>query len=155
VLSAPGMDPGAQPRPDDWLEEVKERLESSSLSAEQREELSSRVRHKLIVSADQVQAGSVKTEKIEARGLDYVGKVRIIEQAVRSGSSLLEIIERTEDGAPRRRLVEPTEMQKHDGELILVGEELPDRSPVELLVRKLGLVRRVRTGLVKRRPNRR
>ncbi len=155
VLSAPGKEPVEQPRPDDWLEGVRERLESSSLSAEQREELSSRIRQKLIVSADQVQAGSVKTEKIEARGLDYVGKVRIIEQAVRSGSSLLEIIERTEDGAPRRRLVEPTEMQKHDGELILVGEELPDRSPIELLVRKLGLVRRVRTGLVKRRPSRR
>lgn len=155
VLSSPATTSPDSQSSDEWLADVTERLESSSLSAEQREELATRVRQKLIVSADQVQAGSVKTEKIEARGLDYVGKVRIIEQAVRNGSSLLEIIERTEDGAPRRRLVEPTEMQKHDGELVLVGEELPDRESVELLVRKLGLVRRVRTGLVKRRPNRR
>ena len=155
VLSSPQKQPAAAAPAKEWVAEVNDRLESSSLSSEQREELATRVRQKLIVSADQVQAGSVKTEKIEARGLDYVGKVRIIEQAVRGGSSLLEIIERTGDGAPRRRLVEPTEMQKHDGELILTGEELPDRSPVELLVRKLGLVRRVRTGLVKRRPNRR
>lgn len=155
VLSSPTRRGAGSSGSGEWLSEITERLENSSLSSEQREELTTRVRQKLIVSADQIQAGAVRTEKVEARGLDYVGKVRIIEQAVRGGSSLLEIIERTDDGAPRRRLVEPTEMQKHDGELILVGEELPDRSPVEMLVRKLGLVRRVRTGLVKRRPNRR
>ena len=42
-------------------------------------------------------------------------------------------------------------MMKHGTELILAGEELPGRDRVELQVRKLGLVRRLRSGLVKRR----
>jgi hypothetical protein len=84
-----------------------------------------------------------------------VGKVRLIENAIRSSTSFLEVIERTEDGAPRRRLIEPTEMGKRGNDLLLIGEELPSRTPVELQVRKLGLVRRIRAGLVKRRPQER
>ncbi|MFW6288482.1 MAG: hypothetical protein ACOC2Q_01740 [Spirochaetota bacterium] len=141
----------ARPISRDWLEDIQKRLDEKSLTPEQREELAGRVRNKLILGVEQVRPDTFKTEKTEARGLDYVGKVRIIEQAIRTGSSLLEIIERSEDGSPHRRLVEPIEMNKRENELVLVGEELPRRSRVELLVRKLGLVRRLRSGLVKRR----
>lgn len=148
--------PAAKP---DWVSDLETRLDeygaSGKLSAEQRDELATRLRQKLIVSDDQIQGGAVRSEKTEARGLDYVGKVRIIEHAIRSGSSLLEVIERTEDGSPRRRLIEPSDMSKRENELVLAGEELPGRTPVEVLVSKLGLVRRLRTGLVKRRPSRR
>lgn len=137
-----------------WLEEIEQRLEDRPLSSEQREELTARVRRKLIVSADQIVAGALRTEKTEARGLDYVGKVRVIEHAIRTGTSFLEIIERTDDGSPRRRLVEPHSLAKQGDELLLSGEELPERNAVELRVRKLGLVRRLRAGLVSRRAHR-
>ncbi len=137
-----------------WRREVEVRLKDASLSEEQRQELSGRVRQKLILSPDQIDPGSLKSEKTEARGLDYVGKVRIIEQAIRTGMSLLEIIQRMEDGTPRRRLVEPLDLEKRGSELMLVGEELPERTRIELFVRKLGLVRRLRSGLVRRQARR-
>ncbi len=134
-----------------WLEEIRARLNDPSLTDEQRQELAGRVRQKLILTPDQIRGESLKPEKTEARGIDYVGKVRLIEQAIRTSSSLLEVIERAEDGAPLRRLVRPMELVKRGGELVLIGEELPDRAPIELLVRKLGLVRRLRSGLVRPR----
>lgn len=143
----PASDPG-------WRQEIDARLKNPSLSEEQRQELSGRVRQKLILSPDQVDPGALKSEKTEARGLDYVGKVRIIEQAIRTGMSLLEIIQRMEDGTPRRRLVEPLDLEKKGNELLLVGEELPERTRIELFVRKLGLVRRLRSGLVRRQARR-
>jgi len=151
VFGVASAGPAAKPESQAWLEDIQERLDDKSLTPEQREELAGRVRNKLILAVEQVRSDTFKTEKTEARGLDYVGKVRIIEQAIRTGSSLLEIIERGEDGSPHRRLVEPMEMNKRENELVLVGEELPRRSRVELLVRKLGLVRRLRSGLVRRR----
>ncbi|MFP4113632.1 MAG: hypothetical protein ACOC2Y_02705 [Spirochaetota bacterium] len=137
-----------------WMNEVRSRLEDPALSSEQREELASRIKHKLILTSDQVQPGALKSEKTEARGLDYVGKVRIIEHAIRSGTSFIEVIERTGDGSPQRRLIEPIEMSKRGNELILIGDELPERTRVELHVRKLGLVRRLRSALVRRRAER-
>ncbi len=138
-----------------WRKDIQTRLKDESLNEEQRQELSGRVRQKLILSADQIDPGALKSEKTEARGLDYVGKVRIIEQAIRAGASLLEIIQRTEDGSPQRRLVEPLELEKRGNELVLVGEELPERQQVKLQVRKIGLVRRLRSGLVRRQARQR
>ena len=134
-----------------WLDEIRSRLDATSLTEEQRRELAGRIGAKLILTPDQIRAESLKLEKTEARGIDYVGKVRIIEQAIRMSSSLLEIVERAVDGSPHRRLIGPVELEKRGGELVLIGEELPDRVRIELLVRKLGLVRRLRSGLVRRR----
>lgn len=138
-----------------WRQKIQAGIEDDELTEEQREDLAARVRQKLILSPEQIRPGVLKTEKREARGLDYIGKVRIIEEVVRNGGAFLEIIERSEDGAPQRRLVEPLELSKRDNELYLAGEELPERTPVELRVRKLGLVRRLRAGLVKRKPTHR
>lgn len=139
----------------DWLDELHAKLDSSRLSSDQKEAMRGRIDQKLILSPDQIANGTMKIEKTEAKGLDYVGKVRIIEQAVRSGVSLLEIIERTEDGLPVKRLVEPIELEKGGNDLVLVAEQLPEREEIRVRVRKLGLVRRLRSGLVRRRPSRR
>jgi hypothetical protein len=127
-------------------------LAERSLPAEQRQELATRIQRKLILSERQLRSGALKTEKTEAKGLDYAGKVRMIEQSLSSGG-FLEIIERTADGTPRRRLMEPTSLRKEGTELILEGQELPNRVNVELPVSKLVLVRRLRAALFKRRPN--
>ena len=142
----PGVAPKQKSKPK-FLEELALLLEEQDLTPDQREELTNRIRRRVILSPAQLKAGVIRAEKMEAKGLDYAGKVRIIEQAVRGGGSYLEIIERTSDGSPKRRLVEPSEIKKHGTELLLVGEELPDRIPIELPVSKLRLVRRLRRTL--------
>ncbi|MEE8440856.1 MAG: helicase-associated domain-containing protein [Spirochaetia bacterium] len=132
-------------------DELASALAERSLPAEQRRELAARIQHKLILSERQLKSGALKAEKTEAKGLDYSGKVRIIEQSLSTGG-FLEVIERTADGTPKRRLVEPSSLRKEGGELILEGQELPNRVKVELPVSKLGLVRRLRATLFRRRP---
>jgi hypothetical protein len=135
-----------------WLPEIYEKLDATKMGSDQREAMRGRVESRLIVVREQVADGTMKVEKTEARGLDYVGKVRIIEQAVRAGTALLEIIERSDDGSPIKRLVEPLELEKGGNDLILIAEQLPEREEIRVRVRKLGLVRKLRSGLVKRRP---
>ncbi|TVQ24386.1 MAG: hypothetical protein EA382_08605 [Spirochaetaceae bacterium] len=130
--------------------QLKAALESADLSDDQRREMAARIDRKLIITAEQISPEVVRSERSEAKGFDYVGKVRLIEQAIRTGASHLETIERSADGEPIRRLVEPVEIRRTGDELILHGRELPGREPVELRIRKLGLVRRIRAGLVAR-----
>ena len=131
--------------------ELTSALTKRSIPPEQRRELAARIQRKLILTERQLKSGALKAEKTEAKGLDYSGKVRIIEQSLSSGG-FLEVIERTVDGSPQRRLVEPSSLRKEGNELILVGQELPNRVAVELSVSKLGLVRRLRATLFKREP---
>lgn len=126
-------------------------LKSVRMPAEQQQELAARIQRKLILAPGQLSSGALKQERTEAKGLDYTGKVRIIEQSLSAGG-YLEVIERTADGSPRRTLVEPAALRKQDRELILEGHELPSRSPVEFPVSKLALVRRLRATLFRRKP---
>ncbi|TFH05824.1 MAG: hypothetical protein E4H09_01355 [Spirochaetales bacterium] len=157
ALSAVLRHPGSLAKPelledDLWKNEITETLNHQEMGDEQREDLLTRVERKLILSPLQLNPGVLKTEKTEARGLDYAGKVRIIEHAIRTGTSFLEIIERTSEGTPLRRLVEPTAVHKQGNDLVMIADELPARTEMTVMVSKLGLVRRIRAGLVKRRP---
>ena len=148
--AAPDDRPAEDPS---WVAELYDKVKT--IGSDQQEAMRARIANRLVVTPDQIADGTMKIEKTEARGLDYVGKVRIIEQAVRTGTSLLEVIERDDDGSPIKRLLEPIELEKGGNDLLLVAEQLPDREPVRVRVRKLGLVRRLRSGLVRRRPIRR
>ncbi len=131
--------------------ELEKALKSRKLPPEQQQELAARIQRKLILWPDQLSGATLKQERTEAKGLDYSGKVRIIEQTINVGG-YLEVIERMADGAPRRSLVEPGGLRKEDRELILIGSELPDHKKVELPVSKLSLVRRLRATLFRRKP---
>lgn len=131
--------------------ELEDALAERKIPAEQRQELTERIQKKLIISPAQLTSAALKAERTEAKGLDYSGKVRVIEQSL-SNCEYLEVIERTASGAPHRSLVEPHKLEKRENELILHGEELPDRKAVELQVSKLSLVRRLRAALFKRKP---
>lgn len=132
-------------------EELQSELAVKRFPPEQTQELRQRIERKLIVSSEQLRSGTLKAEKTEARGLDYAGKVRIVEQTLNVGG-YLEVIERTADGEPVRRLVEPQNLKKDGTELLLEARELPNRDPVVLPVSKLGLVRRLRAALFTRPP---
>ena len=147
LASKPGL-----PYRGEWKAPLLETLKNEPISDEQREELAIRVERKLILFDRQLRPDALRTERTEARGLDYTGKVNVVERAIRGHDSLIETIERNADGTPDRKLIEPIELERKGTELFVVGEELPGRNAVRLPVRKLSLVRRIRAGLVKRPP---
>jgi hypothetical protein len=96
------------------------------------------------VHPDQVSTANSRREKVEARGLDYLGKVKLIQQTVSSKSYHLEVVARDKKGAPLRYLVRPSRVDKTGKELLLVGNTIPDGEEIQLPVSKLSLVRKLR-----------
>jgi len=127
--------------------ELHRTLEGLKLSDELKAELSARIKKKLILFPEQIAQVPPRPEKSEAKGLDYLGKVRLIEQALKAGSELLEVIERSPAGSTRRLLVKPTELRRTGDDLLLLGEELPRGEPVQVKVRKIVLVRKLKSSL--------
>ncbi len=130
------------------LDELIERVESMEISDEEREELEARVRKRLILFEEQLIPGVVRAgDKAEAKGVDFIGKVRLIEQTVQSKSDLLEVIVRGARGEPKRYLMKPRSIDRSGSELKLIGNILPGEKEMTLQIRKLSLVRRLKSSL--------
>jgi hypothetical protein len=128
-------------------------LAGRSLSANERNELAARIERRLVLTESQLSADSLRAEKLEARGLDYVGKASIARQAVGS-HSLLEIVWSSQEGE-QRILAFPLGLEKSEGESILVVEdsrvpEDPQSAPkntVRIPLGRISLLRRVRKSI--------
>jgi hypothetical protein len=111
------------------LEELRRRLAAMPLGKAERDELSARVKRRLILIESQLEGASIRYEKREARFLDYVGKAAIAKQAIAS-KSLLEV----HWPHPGKGTVEttgiPRALEKSGGESVLVivpgGGPAPD-----------------------------
>ena len=65
-------------------------LEKMNLPKEQEEELLLRINRKTIVHSAQLRSDSVRPEKTEAFGMDFLGKIHVLESAI-AFSDLVEI----------------------------------------------------------------
>jgi len=74
--------------PEKFLEELKDTLLNKHLESEQSDALLSRINRKIIVNPDQIRGDSVRPEKIEASGMDFLGKIHVVEHAIASKSFL-------------------------------------------------------------------
>jgi hypothetical protein len=150
----PMDDPPDDP-PDDQQENPQEQLQESlqqrsDLPYEVSRELALRIERKLILFPEQLRADVVPTHGIEAHGLDFVGKIRIVEHAIRE-QELLEIIIRTASGEPQKLLVRPREVVEHADDLMLRALQQPGNKPVRVRIRRASMVRRLSGTLLRDR----
>ncbi|MDR1316676.1 MAG: hypothetical protein LBK13_07365 [Spirochaetales bacterium] len=110
-------------------------------------EIRERIRRRLVIFPKQIQPELVRGERTEAKGLDYMGKTLIIEQALASRGDYLELLVRKSNGSPSRVLVRPAVLRRSGTDLILEGESLPGGGTVSIPVKKISLVRRLRGAL--------
>ncbi len=75
---------------DELLNELKNHLETMELTKDQYEDLLNRINRKIIISKEQLRKETVKVEKTEAFGMDFSGKIHVIENAI-STRSLIEV----------------------------------------------------------------
>jgi hypothetical protein len=127
-------------------ERFRRALEKLSLTKAEREELSARIERRLILCESQLATASVRYEKLEARGLDYVGKTSIAKQAIAS-KQLIEIVWSDQQGEENRAIGLPNALQKSGGETLLVLNPVPSGDPIRLPLGKIGLLRRVKESL--------
>ena len=75
---------------DELLTELKNHLETMELTKDQYEDLLNRINRKIIIQKSQLRKETVKVEKTEAFGMDFSGKIHVIENAI-SSRNLIEI----------------------------------------------------------------
>ena len=134
---------------EDHRRELHQFLATQNLPEDVRQELSLRIDRKLVLFPQQLRDDVVPQYGTEARGLDYLGKIRLIEQAITQGD-MLEIVTRSSGGSPHRVMVQPREVVESGNDLMLRARQEPDQKPIRIRIRKISLVRRLSGTLLRR-----
>ncbi len=121
-------------------------LGRKGLPKDQLDELAARVDRRVVLTESQLVGAAVRYEKLEAKGLDYVGKVRVAEQALSSGS-LVELFWRGPKGEPNRALGAPVSLDKSGGEVELSLDPAPRGERLKIAVGKISLIRRIKRSI--------
>jgi len=147
--NAPAGAAESQDSAEEMIQSLKDQLHRQDLPEDIRQELELRIERKLILFPDQIRGDVVPQYGTEARGLDYLGKIRLIEQAISNGD-LLEIITRSAAGSPQRVLVQPREVVERGSDLMLRARQEPDHQAIRIRIRRISLVRRLSGTLLRR-----
>jgi hypothetical protein len=124
-------------------------LDNMKLSKPEREELLARIERRLVLSEAQLEATTLRYEKLQARGLDYTGKATIAKQAIEAGS-LVEITWHSHEGEQQCTLGVPLSLEKKDGESILVlrsNDDVSQGNTFSVSLSKISLLRRIKQSI--------
>jgi len=131
--------------------ELEEVLASMDMDSDIREELQSRIKRGIILYAWQLVPESVRPERVEAKGMDFPGKVRLVESALSAGT-LVEIVMDEKNGGIRYR-GRPLATFKRSGEVLVRLELLSDTfgfeqaSDIQISLGKAVIVRKIRPSI--------
>lgn len=135
------------PEPERRLDELRKALASSARGEETKRELADRIERRLVITERQIAESDPHAERLEASGLDYMGKVRVVERALRTSGDRLELLYRLPGEEPVRALLRPVKLDKNDKGLVLEAEDLGSGSPVRVSLGAVSTVRRLRASL--------
>jgi uncharacterized membrane protein len=125
-------------------------LAKMKIAKDQREELSARIERRLILTDEQMDGAAVKYEKLEARGLDYVGKHNISKHAISTGA-LLEVVWSDDQGLVRKIIGIPTSIDKANGEAVLVIHNKTNQNhegdTIRIVLGRISLLRRIKQSI--------
>ncbi|MDR1588346.1 MAG: helicase-associated domain-containing protein [Treponema sp.] len=142
--------PGGTLDPDSIKKGLHSVLEKMRLDKAGRDELAARVERRLVLTESQLKNASVRYEKLEARGLDFVGKALIVKQAI-AMKSPLEVIWAQPGKDADRLFGIPLSLEKEGGESILVINPLTAGGSGEGNARiplgKISLLRRIKKSI--------
>ena len=127
-------------------ERLIKKLEESDFNEQQIESLQARIRNHLIVSESQLVSTSVRSEILNADGIDFHGKIHLIDTAIKN-NDILELVLPKPDGSDGEIvvLVHPLKVIKNEGEAVLKFEVPPDREQRSFMVSRILHIKRIRT----------
>lgn len=128
-----------------FLDGLKSKLQEKNLDKNQKESLLHRIQNRMIVSESQLTAAAVRPEILEADGIDFAGKIRLLETAAKDGD-LTELRLPNADGSDGTFLLLgiPLSVSKQPGEAVLRFQVQPTGQTQTLLVSRISHVRRLR-----------
>ena len=130
---------------DKILKSLKASLKTLSLEKAQKESLEHRISNRLILSESQLKKASIRTEILEADGMDFSGKVHLIEAAVKE-EDLMEIQMPAADGRGDFFTIvgKPLSISRQPGEAVIRFQIEPTKDIENLLVSRITHLRRLR-----------
>lgn len=127
------------------IERFQSILERMKLGSEARDELTARINRRLVLCESQLKDAVVRYEKLEARGLDYVGKALIAKQAI-TLQAPIEVI--CPGKQKQERIIGiPKALEKAGSESILIIELLGEKNTVRISLGKISLLRRIKKSI--------
>nr|MCR4953311.1 helicase-associated domain-containing protein [Treponema sp.] len=127
------------------ISEFKDFVQLSDFDAHQKESLLNRISRRLIVSKSQLTPSAVRSEILEADGMDFSGKVHLIEAAIKE-SDLLELtLPDYKGGETYFTLVgTPLGLSRTDDEAVLRLSVRPSDTIENVIVSRITYLRRLR-----------
>ncbi len=116
------------------------------LNPDDREELEDRIRRGVIYMEDQLKDGMIRPILRRVKGLDYQGKLRMIQSIMGDRAWQLDVSLPEGDFDIKTCRIIPLRLEDKTEEALLVGTELPDK-PFQCPVRKISQLRKVRVSL--------
>jgi hypothetical protein len=117
-----------------------------SLGRAEKDELAARIDRRLVLCESQLRDASVRYEKLEARGLDYVGKMNIAKQAI-AQQAPVELVWPGGDKKGETVFGIPRGMEKEDGETILLVVPAGEKENRRIPLGKISLLRRIKKSI--------
>ncbi len=129
---------------DKLLKKLQASLASQQMEKQQKESLGYRISNRLILSENQLKNAAIRTEILEADGMDFSGKVHLIEAAVKE-EDLMELQMPTADGKGFFTMVgRPLGISRQPGEAVMRLQVEPTKDIENLLVSRITHLRRLR-----------
>ncbi len=130
---------------DKLLKKLKSCLASQNIEKHQKESLNHRISSRLILSENQLKTAAVRTEILEADGMDFSGKVHLIEAAVKD-EDMMELQFPNADGKGDFFTIvgHPLGISKQPGEAVMRFEIEPTKDIENFLVSRITHLRRLR-----------
>ena len=138
--------PPPENNPESTFNELKKTIAAASLSQEANDAMEERLERRLILMPEQIRKGAYRFEVMSAKGLDYRGKLRLVEAALQGRDERLAVTIAVGNSV-ETVLVYPERVEKEGDDHVIVGITLPDEEPVRYKVRKIGFLKRMKTSL--------
>lgn len=135
----------------DHFEKMRAVLESMTMGAEQKDGLLLRIKRKIILNETQLKPETVHFERLEAGGMDFNGKVHIIESAIKNRDMIeMEYADlRMNEGKPLQIIGQPLSIEKHEYDTIMRMIIEPEQIEENFSVSRASFVKRVRGSVLK------
>ena len=113
---------------------------------EERDELAARIDRRLVLCEAQLKDAVIRYEKLEARGLDYVGKAMIAKQAI-AAQAPVELVWPGKKKQQERIFGIPRALEKSGTESILIVDPLDGSDTIRLSLGKISMLRRIKKSI--------
>ena len=140
---SPDLEAGKAEEAENLLLSLEKKLASMELDKNQKENLANRIKNRLIVTAEQLSSEAVRTEILEADGMDFTGKFYLIDAAIKEGD-LVEIKMPQANGTGYSTIVgTPRNLERMESDAILTLALKDEEEHLNINVSRITHLRRL------------